>query len=177
MPLLLQRARRTHGGQEKAPREAAPLVSDGIQGPPRVCSGGAAHLAALDEKCLFIYFSMVVIGFVAVLEWDALFPDRRDYLILTPLPIKAGTLFVSKVGSLCIFLVLFSVFVNALPAVLYPLFFGRGIGQAIRFILSHALSVFAGNAFINNSSPRSSESQRAGLVLLHRQNAGALPNP
>src|SRR5512135_1495740 len=37
-------------------------------------SPAAAHLASLDEKCLFIYFSMVVIGLVAVLEWDALFP-------------------------------------------------------------------------------------------------------
>src|SRR5512135_2892583 len=71
----------------------------------------AAHLASLDEKCLFLYFSMVVIGLVAVLEWDTLFPDRRDYLILGPLPIKAGTIFLSKAASLCIFVVLFSAFV------------------------------------------------------------------
>ena len=108
----------------------------------------AAKLAALDEKCLFIYFSMVVIGFVAVLEWDTLFPDRRDYLILSPLPIRGRTLFASKAASLCIFLILFSIFVNTFPAVLYPLFASRGFLQAIRFILSHALSVFAGNAFV-----------------------------
>src|SRR5512136_3031412 len=53
----------------------------------------AAHLASLNERCLFIYFSMVVIGFVAVLEWDTLFPDRRDYLVLSPLPIKERTMF------------------------------------------------------------------------------------
>ena len=108
----------------------------------------AAHLASLDEKCLFIYFSMVVIGLVAVLEWDTLFPDRRDYLILGPLPIKAGTIFLSKAASLCIFVVLFSAFVNAFPALLYPLFVSRGLGQAAWFILSHTLSVFAGNAFV-----------------------------
>ncbi len=108
----------------------------------------AAHLASLNEKCLFLYFSMVVIGFVAVLEWDTLFPDRRDYLILSPLPIRETTMFVAKAASLCVFLVLFSVFVNAFTAILYPLFASSGLLQAVRFIISHAVSVFAGNAFI-----------------------------
>jgi hypothetical protein len=107
-----------------------------------------AHLATLNEKCLFLFFSMVVIGFVAVIEWNSLFPDRRDYLILSPLPIKEKTLFISKAAALCIFLVLFSVFVNAIPAVLYPLFSSRGMMESIRFILSHSLSIFAGNAFV-----------------------------
>jgi hypothetical protein len=107
-----------------------------------------AHLASLNERCLFLYYSMVVIGFVAVIEWNSLFPDRRDYLILTLLPIKEKTLFVSKAASLCIFLVLFSTFVNAIPAILYPLFASRGMLESIRFIFSHSVSVFAGNAFV-----------------------------
>jgi len=111
-------------------------------------SPAAAHLAALDEKCLFIHFSMVVIGLVAVLEWDSLFPDRRDYLILCPLPIRAGNVFLSKAASLCIFVALFSAFVNAFPAVLYPAFVSTELHQTLWFMLSHALSVFAGNAFI-----------------------------
>ncbi len=108
----------------------------------------AAHLASLNEKCLFIYFSMVVIGLVAVLEWDALFPDRRDYLILSTLPVRSGTVFVSKAASLCIFVLLFSASVNAFPAVLYPVFVSRELSQAGWFIVSHTVSVFAGNAFI-----------------------------
>jgi hypothetical protein len=108
----------------------------------------AAYFASLDEKCLFIYFSMVVIGLVAVLEWDTLFPDRRDYLILSPLPISVGSVFLSKAASLCVFVFLFSAFVNAFPAVLYPVFLSRELHRAFWFILSHALSVFAGNVFI-----------------------------
>ncbi len=111
-------------------------------------SGAAAQLAALNEKCLFIYFSMVVVGFIAALQWDSLFPDRRDYLVFGPLPIDEKTILVSKASSLCLFLVLFSVCVNAFPAILYPLFAGTGILQAFRFTLSHALSVLAGNVFI-----------------------------
>jgi hypothetical protein len=107
-----------------------------------------AHLASLNEKCLFLYYSMVVIAFVAVLEWESLFPDRRDYLILSPLPVRIRTLFVSKAASLCIFLALFSLCVNAFPAVLYPLFASRSLLQTIRFILSHTISVFAANSFV-----------------------------
>jgi hypothetical protein len=107
-----------------------------------------AHLASLDERCLFIYFSMIVVGLVAVLEWDTLFPDRRDYLILTSLPVGDRTLFTAKAASLCIFVLLFCVFVNGIPALLYPLFAGRGLLHALRFVLSHSLSVLAADAFV-----------------------------
>jgi hypothetical protein len=111
-------------------------------------SPAAANMAALDEKCLFVYFSMVVIGFVAIVEWDALFPDRRDCLTFGHLPIRTREIFLSKAGALCLFLGLFSLFVNAFPVVSYPLFASRGLLHAIRFAFSHAVSVFAGNAFI-----------------------------
>ena len=40
-------------------------------------------------RFLFVCYSMIAMGVVMVFEWDALFPDRRDYLILTPLPLTA----------------------------------------------------------------------------------------
>ena len=46
---------------------------------------------------------MVVMGFVAILEWDALFLDRRDFAILTPLPLKAATIFAAKIAALLLF--------------------------------------------------------------------------
>src|SRR5579864_1831834 len=46
-----------------------------------------AEPASLPDKLFFLTFSMAVMGFVTVLEWDALFPDRRDFTILMPLPI------------------------------------------------------------------------------------------
>ena len=36
-------------------------------------------LASLGEKEFFICFSMTVMGLVTVIEWEMLFPDRRDY--------------------------------------------------------------------------------------------------
>ena len=42
---------------------------------------------------------MLVVGLFAVLSWDSTFPDRRDVLVLAPLPIRARTLFLAKVAA------------------------------------------------------------------------------
>jgi len=43
--------------------------------------------------------TMLVVGLFAVLSWDSTFPDRRDVLVLAPLPVRAGTLFLAKVAA------------------------------------------------------------------------------
>jgi hypothetical protein len=64
-------------------------------------------LASLGEKEFFICFSMTVMGLVTVIEWEMLFPDRRDYANLTPLPIRLRTMFGAKIAALLAFLAVF----------------------------------------------------------------------
>src|SRR5919206_3366866 len=59
------------------------------------------------DRYVFVCYSMVVMGFVMTFKWDSLFPDRRDYLILTPLPISLREFFAAKTVSLGSFLLLF----------------------------------------------------------------------
>ena len=56
----------------------------------------------LSDYYFFVLYSMVVMGFVMVFEWDALFPDRKDYLILTPLPLGGTTIFAGKTVALLV---------------------------------------------------------------------------
>src|SRR5450755_4121358 len=77
-------------------------------------------LASLGEKEFFICFSMTVMGLVTVIEWEMLFPDRRDYANLTPLPIRLGTMFASKMAALLGFLTIFTVTINAFSPVMFP---------------------------------------------------------
>src|SRR5215510_16620172 len=72
------------------------------------------------DRCVFICYSMVVMGFVMTFKWDSLFPDRRDYLILTPLPISLREFFAAKIISLCGFLLLFVVSINFFSCLLIP---------------------------------------------------------
>ena len=104
-----------------------------------------------SDKFLFLYLSMILMGFITVLEWDALFPDRRDYLILTPLPIRLRTLLAAKITALFLFLMVFTLALNGCSSILFPLMAinpHAPAGYALRYMGAHAISVFAANAFV-----------------------------
>lgn len=54
---------------------------------------------------LFVTYSMVTVGFVAVFVWDALTLDRRDAMVLGPLPVRGSAIVVAKLAALGAFLV------------------------------------------------------------------------
>jgi len=43
--------------------------------------------------------TMLVVGLFAVLSWDSTFPDRRDVLVLAPLPVRPRTIFLEGGGG------------------------------------------------------------------------------
>jgi hypothetical protein len=111
----------------------------------------AAEAASLPDKLFLLTFSMVVMGFLTVLEWDALFPDRRDFTILIPLPIRLESVFSAKIVSLCGFVLLFFVASNAISTFLYPFVSMRAPITAMGLfnnMFIHAKVVLAGTSFI-----------------------------
>ncbi|HWZ51685.1 MAG TPA: hypothetical protein VNW54_09480 [Granulicella sp.] len=72
---------------------------------------------------LLIATTMAVVGLFSVLNWDSLVPDRRDVLVLAPLPIRTGTLFSAKLAAVgaALGLVLFSL--NVFTGLIWPLLF------------------------------------------------------
>jgi hypothetical protein len=51
-------------------------------------------------RTFFTAYSFCVSAFVTLFEWDMLFPDRRDFLVLTQFPIRLRDLFAAKLASL-----------------------------------------------------------------------------
>ncbi len=49
---------------------------------------------------LFFTTTLTVVGVLSVLSWDSSLPDRRDLLVLGPLPIRTRTVFAAKLSSL-----------------------------------------------------------------------------
>ena len=92
-------------------------------------------LASLPDKALHLGLSMTVLGIVTVLEWDALLPDRRDYAVLRPLPIRIRTLFAAKLAALAQFWLLFTLLTSGLAAVLFPMAVVQtsGLPELLRF--------------------------------------------
>ena len=47
----------------------------------------------------FLSGTMLIAGLVAVATWDNIFPDRRDAMVLSPLPVKPRTILVAKLAA------------------------------------------------------------------------------
>lgn len=74
------------------------------------------HEAALSDKLMFICLSMGLVAAVTLLNWQSLFPDRRDFLILIPLPLTRFQLFRAKFVALFGFVTLLIISTNVLPS-------------------------------------------------------------
>jgi hypothetical protein len=142
-------------------RILACLIFPGVLGCIQLCAKYAwlkgnrpaveLYLAALSDKCFFLSLSMILLGFIAVYEWEMLLPDLKDYLILTPLPIRTRMIFFAKINALSRFLLIFIVAINACPTVLLPnailvnnapFFYGLG------YMACHGLSVLLSSGLI-----------------------------
>jgi hypothetical protein len=106
--------------------EAGLFQTLGILAAPGAIAGivvmplSAVGWTSVSMRLLFVLFSMIVMAFVVIFEWDALFPDRRDYQVLTPIPIPLRTLFFAKAIALALFLALFLADVNFFSTLLWP---------------------------------------------------------
>jgi CubicO group peptidase (beta-lactamase class C family) len=64
--------------------------------------------------------TMLVVGLFGVLSWNALFPDRRDILVLSPLPVPARTVFLAKVAAVATALALSIAALNLFTGLVAP---------------------------------------------------------
>lgn len=74
----------------------------------------------IEDQYFFVLTSFVVMGAVTIFEWEMLFPDRIDFLVLTPLPLQPRQLMISKAAALLCFQLLFLVGTSLLSGILYP---------------------------------------------------------
>ncbi len=98
------------------------------------------------EKCAFITFCMLVMGLIAALEWDILFPDARDYKNLYILPLRIRTFFSAKFASLCLFVGLFALSMISVSSLIFTSLLPHWSSSSplfiIKFLLVHILCVF-----------------------------------
>jgi hypothetical protein len=97
-------------------------------------------------RYFFTSLSMLVMAFLVVFKWDSLFPDRRDYLILTPLPLSAFTLFTARMSALAMVLALFLADVSFFGVLLWPAIDNTD-GSALRVMAAHTIAVTAAGLF------------------------------
>ena len=93
---------------------------------------------------------MLVIGLVAVLTWDNTFPDRRDAMILGPLPVKPGTILLAKITASASLLGISILALNFASSIPRSLVIGGDGGYLgiLRFFLSYWFTMVASSAFL-----------------------------
>jgi len=109
------------------------------------------YAASLSDQYFFLTFSMVITGIVTVLKWDSIFPDRRDYMNLAPLPMPTRRIFLANITAIVILAVAFAVDVNAASSLLFPMEVTMEQPKFIfflQFARAHFLGVLLSSLFI-----------------------------
>jgi len=106
-------------------------------------------LTLWSTEHFLIATTMLVVGLLAVLSWDSAFPDRRDVLILAPLPVRPRTLFLAKVAALAAALGLAVVGFNSLAGLAWPMLHFVPPGEnAFRSLAAYWITAFSAGAFV-----------------------------
>ena len=105
---------------------------------------------SFPDEYFFIVLSMTVTGAVAVWRWDAIFPDRRDYINLVPLPISTRTIFLANLVAVLFLVGLIAIDANAASCILFPLVVGAMQTKFLfflKFAAVHAVGVVLASIF------------------------------
>ena len=97
---------------------------------------------------VLVGYAMVAAGLVAVFVWDSLMFDRRDAMVLGPLPIRPRTLMLSKLAALALFLLGAAVGLNLLNAGVFALMMSVHIVDFPFNLISSLFVTTAAAAFV-----------------------------
>jgi hypothetical protein len=119
---------------------------------------GTARRMQLPVRLIFAWSSehfliattMLVVGLLAVLSWDSTFPDRRDVLVLAPLPVRARTMFLAKVAALATALSGSVLALHILAGLAWPIGLANhgGIVSLVRAFAAYWVTMLSAGAFI-----------------------------
>jgi hypothetical protein len=122
---------------------AGGLLTSGATGEPLV-------RALQFHRLVFITLTMTAIGFVALIIWDGVFPDRRDARILGALPVPARVLIGARLLALAAICGVFVIGVTAVPTLIYGPIMGAfgGATNALRGAVAHLLTTTLAGGFV-----------------------------
>jgi hypothetical protein len=97
-----------------------------------------------------IMYSMVTVSFIAVLEWDALGFDRRDAMVLGPLPLRGSTIIGAKLAALGALLIAVSGSINLMPTVSFAFATASlfGLIAFVRYLAAYIAATIGAAVFV-----------------------------
>ena len=77
------------------------------------------------EKTYFLTVMMTLVGILFTIMWDNLTPDHRDYFNFSALPLGRGTIYISKLASIVVLVVLTTMVFNIFSTFIFSFYLTR----------------------------------------------------
>ena len=116
-----------------------------VLGPPPPPSALLVMAHHIEQSSIEIM--MLVVGLIAVITWDATFPDRRDIMVLSPLPLLPRTILLAKIAASSSILGLAILTLNCASSFAWSLVLA-GMPGALRFFPAWWITMIAASAFL-----------------------------
>lgn len=102
-----------------------------------------------DDKLFFVSYSMTMIGLLGIVVWDNLLLDKRDFAILSSVPVRTRTVCLAKLAAVLFFPAVFLTSIVHFTPLLMASFLLSvpTMTEPGRYIVAHALAVLAAGAF------------------------------
>lgn len=107
--------------------------------------GPPPYWLQVNHHFFFALYSLVIMGIVAVFEWDLFFPDLLDIFVLSTLPIPRRRLFLARVAAIAIFIAGFLFDANILALLVLPE--ATDPPSTTRLLAAHCAAVALGGVF------------------------------
>ncbi len=88
-------------------------------------SGPAFIFGAWSFQHFLIATTMVIVGLFATLNWNAMFPEKRDLQVLLPLPVPLKTIFLAKVAAVGTGLAVAVLVLHCIAGLIWPFAFNK----------------------------------------------------
>ena len=110
---------------------------------PQLIEGVLAQMAVL-----FVSYSMISTGLLTAFIWDTLVFDKRDAMVLGPLPLRGRTIVGAKLAALATFLVGTALAVNVISGVSFGFVTGTIDGRIPQHLAGHLSGTIGGAIFM-----------------------------
>ncbi len=118
---------------------------------PLILINGLPQEALWGMEHFLIATTMAVAGLFGMVSWESIFPERKDLMILGPLPVTRSSLFSAKMLALAYALLLGIVALNAFTGVGWVILFepaGGGLLGLVRSFAAYWTTVLAAGSFV-----------------------------
>jgi predicted permease len=110
----------------------------------------ALRALSFTDKTFYLGCAVAASALLTVVVWTRVLPDRRDALVLGPLPVRPATVVVSRLAALAAYVGATAVAMHALASIVFgvELAAGNTVVFALRGIVAHFVASCGAGAFV-----------------------------